>query len=263
MSARTTVTTLCDYLDFAIDAAWQAGRSTLAHYQTGVTIERKRDQSVVTVADRSAEQLIRRLITERFPKHAIVGEEFGADEAHSSHRWIIDPIDGTTTFVRGVPFYGVLVALEIDGVPEVGVAYFPALNEMVSAASGLGCRWNGRLARVSAVSSLADSTVVYTDSRAVQSRLGEDWNGLMTDTVVQRGWGDCYGHALVATGRADIMLDPRMNPWDCAALIPILHEAGGRFTDWRGRVVVDGGDAVSTNGVLHDRVLQRLASRSA
>jgi fructose-1,6-bisphosphatase/inositol monophosphatase family enzyme len=103
--------------------------------------------------------------------------------------------------------------------------------------------------------------VVYTDSRTVQSRLGEDWNGLMTDTVVQRGWGDCYGHALVATGRADIMLDPRMNSWDCAALIPILHEAGGRFTDWRGRVVVDGGDAVSTNGVLHDRVLQRLASR--
>ncbi len=95
--------------------------------------------------------------------------------------------------------------------------------------------------------------------RNVQARLGDGWNGLMSDTAVQRGWGDCYGHAWSPPGRADIMLDPRMNPWDCAALIPILQEAGGRFTDWRGRVVTDGGDAVSTNGVLHDQVLQRLS----
>lgn len=263
VSAFSPVTTLSDYLDFATDAAWQAGRSTLAHYQTSVAIERKRDQSVVTIADRTAEQLIRRLITERFPDHAIVGEEFGADEARSSHRWIIDPIDGTTTFVRGVPFYGVLLALEIDGIPKVGVAYFPALDEMVSAAIGLGCRWNGRIARVSGVSSLAEATVVYTDARNVRSRLGDDWNGLLTETSVQRGWGDCYGHALVATGRADVMLDPRMNPWDCAALIPILQESGGRFTDWRGRVVVDGGDAVSSNGVLHDQVLPRLMTNES
>lgn len=253
------MTQLSEYLDFAIDAAWQAGRSTLAHYQTGVAIERKPDQSVVTVADRAAEQLIRRLITARFPDHVIVGEEFGGDTRRSAPRWVIDPIDGTTTFVRGVPFYGVLIALEIDGVPKVGVAYFPALDEMVSAATGLGCHWNGRVARVSDVHSLADATVVYTDAGNVHARLGEGWKGLMRDTAVQRGWGDCYGHALVATGRADIMLDPRMNPWDCAALIPILHEAGGRFTDWRGRVVTDGGDAVSTNGVLHDPVLQRLS----
>jgi histidinol phosphatase-like enzyme (inositol monophosphatase family) len=248
-----------NYLEFAIDAAWQAGRSTLAHYQTGVPVERKRDQSVVTIADRTAEQLIRRLIAARFPDHAIVGEEFGGEANHTSHRWIIDPIDGTTTFVRGVPFYGVLIALEIDGVPRVGVSYFPALDEMVSAATGLGCRWNGRPVRVSTITSLAEATVVYTDAAHVQARLGENWRGLMSETAVQRGWGDCYGHALVATGRADIMLDPRMNPWDCAALIPILQEAGGRFTDWRGRVVTDGGDAVSSNGALHDQVLQRLS----
>jgi len=143
------------------------------------------------------------------------------------------------------------------------VAYFPALDEMVSAAIGLGCRWNGRIARVSGVSSLAEATVVYTDARHVRSRLGDDWNGLLTETWVQRGWGDCYGHALVATGRADVMLDPRMNPWDCAALIPILQESGGRFTDWRGRVVMDGGDAVSSNGVLHDQVLPRLTTQES
>jgi fructose-1,6-bisphosphatase/inositol monophosphatase family enzyme len=110
------------------------------------------------------------------------------------------------------------------------------------------------------VGSLAEATLVYTDARDVHGRLGDDWRGFLTGTAVQRGWGDCYGHALVATGRADIMLDPRMNPWDCAALIPILQEAGGRFTDWRGRVVVDGGDAVSTNGTLHGQVLERLSS---
>lgn len=255
------MTGLADYLEFAIDAAWQAGRSTLAHYQTGVAIERKRDQSEVTIADRAAEQLLRTLIVQRFPEHAIVGEEFGADDTRgASHRWLVDPIDGTTTFVRGVPFFGVLIGLEIDGAPCVGVAYFPALDEMVSAATGLGCRWNGRPARVTGVGSLAEATLVYTDARDVHGRLGDDWRGFLTGTAVQRGWGDCYGHALVATGRADIMLDPRMNPWDCAALIPILQEAGGRFTDWRGRVVVDGGDAVSTNGTLHGQVLERLSS---
>jgi histidinol-phosphatase len=254
---------LADFLDFAIEAAWQAGRSTLAHYQTGVRVERKPDRSDVTIADRTAEQLIRHQITARFPDHAIVGEEFGGDSTRSAHRWLIDPIDGTTTFVRGVPFYGVLIALEIEGVPEVGVTYFPALDEMVSAATGLGCRWNGRPARVSAVTSLTEATVVYTDAGNVQARLGPRWNGLIGDTAVQRGWGDCYGHALVATGRADIMLDPRMNPWDCAALIPILQEAGGRFTDWRGRAVIDGGDAISSNGALHAEVLERLTARSA
>src|SRR5262245_2383587 len=196
---------LSDFLEFAIGAAWQAGRSTLAHYQTEVAVERKPDQSVVTIADRTAEQIIPRLIATRFPDHAIVGEEFGGDSTRSAHRWMIDPIDGTTTFVRGVPFYGVLIALEIEGVPEVGVSYFPALDEMVSAATGLGCRWNGRPGRVSAVRSLDEATVVYTDAGNVQARLGPRWNGLLTDTAVQRGWGDCYGHALVATGRADIM----------------------------------------------------------
>jgi fructose-1,6-bisphosphatase/inositol monophosphatase family enzyme len=114
---------------------------------------------------------------------------------------------------------------------------------------------------VSTVTHLADACVVYTDGRAVHDRLGTGWTELQRATALQRSWGDCYGHCLVATGRADVMLDPRMNPWDCAALIPILEEAGGRFTDWRGRVVSDGGDAVSSNGSLHDEILSRLAAR--
>jgi histidinol-phosphatase len=251
---------LNDLLDFATDAAWQAGRQTLAHYQTGVTVERKLDRSVVTVADREAEQLLRRLISSRYPDHAIVGEEFGDDARQASHRWIIDPIDGTNSFVRGVPFYGVLVALQVDGESVVGVAYFPAIDEMVAAARSLGCRWNGRRVRVSAVTDLAEACVAYTDGRSLKQRLNGEWDRLLADTALQRGWGDCYGHCLVATGRADVMLDPRMNPWDCAALIPILQEAGGRFTDWRGRVDIAGGDAVSSNGALHDALLARLAT---
>jgi histidinol-phosphatase len=247
------------YLEFAVDAAWRAGRQTLAHYQTGIAVERKLDRSLVTAADRGAEELLRALISHRFPDHAVAGEEFGADAPATAPRWIIDPIDGTNTFVRGVPFYGVLLALEIDAVPVVGACYFPALDEMIAAADGLGCYWNGRRTRVSAVTTLADACVTYTEARGLQQRLGADWELLQQDTALQRGWGDCYGHCLVATGRSDIMLDPRMNPWDCAALIPILQEAGGRFTDWRGRAITDGGDAVSTNGVLHDELLRRLA----
>lgn len=261
-SSVTTVSHLSEYLDFAMEAAWQAGRQTLAHYQTGVAVQRKIDRSLVTIADRDAEKLLRDLIGWRYPDHAIVGEEFGDDGREADQRWLIDPIDGTNTFVRGVPFYGVLMALEMAREPVVGVAYFPALDEMVAAARGLGCRWNGRRTRVSGVTHLSDACVVYTDGRNVRARLGEAWPALQDATAMQRSWGDCYGHCLVATGRADVMLDPRMNPWDCAALIPILQEAGGRFTDWSGRVVTDGGDAVSTNGVLHDDMLRRLAARS-
>ena len=250
------------FLEFAVSAAWQAGRQTLAHYQTGVAVQRKLDRSVVTEADREAEQLLRRLISERYPEHAIVGEEFGNSMTNSSHRWILDPIDGTNTFVRGVPFYGVLMALEIEGTPAVGVCYFPALDEMVAAANGLGCFWNGRRARVSPITELAEACVAYTDTRGVRERLADDWSRLQEATALQRGWGDCYGHCLVATGRADIMIDPRMNPWDCAALIPILQEAGGRFTDWGGQVDINGGDAISTNGGLHDQMLRLLAAHA-
>jgi histidinol phosphatase-like enzyme (inositol monophosphatase family) len=246
------------FLDFAVDAAWRAGRTTLAHYQTGIGIERKPDRSPVTAADRGAEELLRARIRSRFPHHAVVGEEFGGDPQPHALRWVIDPIDGTNTFVRGVPLYGVLLALEIEHEPVVGAAYFPALDEMFAAARGLGCQWNGRPTRTSAVTSLADACLVFTDIRSLRARLGRRWDALEADTALQRGWGDCYGHCLVASGRADVMLDPHMNPWDCAALIPILEEAGGRFTDWRGQVTVSGGDAVSSNGALHEELVRRL-----
>jgi histidinol-phosphatase len=253
---------LSSYLEFAMDAAWAAGQSTLAYFQTGIDVERKTDDSPVTAADREAERLLRARITSHFPDHAILGEEFGSEGGSARFRWIIDPIDGTQSFICGVPLYGVLVGLEVDAVASVGVAYFPALGDVVAAATGHGCFWNGRRAHVSGTRALEDAAVGYSDTRMLEHRLGRGWRELQRLTRVQRGWGDCYGHCLVATGRLDVMLDPVMNPWDCAALIPILQEAGGRFTDWTGRARSDGGDAFSTNGHLHEQVLSYLPSVS-
>ncbi len=245
------------FLDLAIDAAWQAGQLTLAYFQTGVAVEQKADESLVTAADRSAEELLRRLIESRFPDHAIVGEEFGETERDSIYRWIVDPIDGTRSFVQGVPLYGVLIGLEIAGEMVVGVAHFPGLGDMVAAGRGEGCRWNGRQARVSGVSRLDQALVAYTDCAgfATYGR-AEVWARMQEATHTQRGWGDCYGHCLVATGRAEVMLDPIMNDWDCAALLPIVQEAGGTFTDWDGATTIYGGNGLSTNGALFDQVME-------
>jgi myo-inositol-1(or 4)-monophosphatase len=249
------VTSTREYLDFAIDAAFQAGRLVLAHYQTRVEVERKPDLSPVTAADRAGEALLRRLIERRFPRHAILGEEMGEVSSDSRHRWILDPIDGTRSFVRGVPLFGVLVALEVEREPLVGVCYLPALDEMVAAGSGEGCRWNGRPARTSSVESLSSALVSLTEPGSLERDPRGFWERLRKEAGAVRGYGDCYGHVLVATGRCEIMLDPVMNLWDCAALLPIVEEAGGSFTDWSGRRCIDGGSAISTNGPLLSSLL--------
>jgi len=246
------------YLAFALQVALDAGRVALEHYQTGVAVETKADASPVTRADRGAEQLIRQAIATKYPDHAVVGEEYGANGRASSFRWIVDPIDGTKSFIRGVPLFGVLIALEIDGRAEVGVCHMPALGETVAAATGLGCTWNGRSAHVSTIDRLGEATVVFSDGRMLARRLGARWGQWEAEAGLLRSWGDCYGHCLVATGRADVMLDPVMNAWDCAALLPIVREAGGRFSDWTGAARIDGGDAVSTNEALNGRVLELL-----
>lgn len=252
---------LDDLLAFALDAAWQAGRVTLGHYQTGLAAERKADNSPVTIADRQAEQRLRDLISAAWPDHALIGEEYGhaAGRADSGYTWIIDPIDGTKSFISGVPFYGVLLALVKDEQPVLGVAHFPALNDMVYAVRGGGCHWNGRPARVSAVSALADAVLLASDLNTfAQFNRQAAFQRLIDATYFQRTWGDAYGYALVATGRAEIMLDPIMAVWDCGPLQVILEEAGGRFTDWRGTPTIFGGEAVATNGALHDAVMALL-----
>ena len=244
------------YLDFAIEAAWQAGRLTLQYFQSTFDVDLKYDESPVTIADRGAEELLRRLIMARFPDHAIVGEEFGADHnAGAPFRWILDPIDGTRSFIRGVPLYATLVGLEIEGEMAVGVANFPALNELVSAATGLGATWNGRPCHVTDTSDLSRAVVCYTDGQGFAKHgKGEPWSKIVAAVQTTRGWGDAYGHCLVATGRADAMFDPIMSVWDCAALVPILQEAGGTFTDWKGTPTAYGQEAISSNGVLLEQI---------
>jgi histidinol-phosphatase len=253
---------LRSYLDFAIETAWQAGQLTLGHFQTGLRPDFKADESPVTVADREAEQLIRRKIEQRYPTHVIIGEEFGGKEllqqsGGASHRWFIDPIDGTRSFVRGVPLYGVLLALEIEGQAVAGVAHFPALGEMIAAASGQGCWWNGRRARVSETQSLKNALVAHYDVAAFD-KFGRAavMERFKQAAGYRAGWCDAYGYLLVATGRAEVMLDPIMEVWDCGPFLPILQEAGGYFGDWQGQATLYGREGLATTQTLLPEVLR-------
>jgi histidinol phosphatase-like enzyme (inositol monophosphatase family) len=251
---------LQDLLGVAIDAAYRGGKRTLAYFNTDLTIETKSDLTPVTLADRESEQVIRDRIARSFPDHCILGEEQGESVgADARYRWIIDPLDGTKSFIHGVPLYGTLVGLEIDGVASVGVVHLPALGETLYAARGLGCWCNGRAARVSSVDRLEDATISCTSPLSAIKR-SDAFERLASKAKLVRGWGDCYGYYLVATGKIDIMLDPAMNLWDCAPMLPILQEAGGHFTDWTGHPTIHGKDAVATNAALHDEVIAFLKS---
>ena len=248
-------------LDFAVDAAWQAGKITLEYFQTGTAVERKADASPVTLADRRAEEKLRECIQLAFPDHGILGEEFGEVAGRAPYRWVLDPLDGTRSFIQGVPMYGVMMGLEYHGQPVLGVVHLPALVETVYAAKGDGCYWNGRRAHVSAVSQLGEAVVLATSVQSLyEEGRGPVFESLQGQTRLQRTWGDCYGHILVATGRAEVMLDPILQIWDCAALRPILEEAGGTFTDWHGTPTHTGGNGLSTNGQLFEAVMDIIRS---
>src|SRR5919112_5533204 len=255
------------FLDLAVETAYEAGRLTLGYFRTGAARpEFKGDETPVTVADREAERLIRGRIRGRYPGHGIVGEEYGdedgSDGAADGLRWIVDPIDGTKAFVRGVPLYAVLIGLEVEGACEVGAAYFPALDEMVCAATGEGCYCNGRRARVSGAKALEEGILSFTDASSFEEHGREEtFRRLRRAAGGSRGWSDAYGHALVATGRIELMLDPVVNPWDCAPFPPILREAGGYFGDWSGNETIHSGEAMSTTRSLLPEVLSLIESR--
>jgi len=245
-------------LEFALSAADRLGRIALEYFRTEMRIERKADDSPVTSADRAAEEEMRALVRKAYPKDGILGEEFGEVPGESGRRWIVDPIDGTQSFIRGVPLFGTLIGLEVNGEIVLGVAHLPALDETIFAAQGQGTWWRRgasppRSARVSEVPTLSESVLCATSGPLPHQ--GAAYEKLRRSIRLERGWGDCCGHLLVATGRAEIMVDPAMNVWDCAALYPILREAGGTFTDWKGVPTVHGGEAISTNGKIFNEVL--------
>lgn len=251
-------TTLDNALNFALDAAYTAGRITLGYFLRSIAVERKGDNSPVTIADRSAEEYLREAIKSRYISDGMIGEEYGDDPGSSGLTWIIDPIDGTKSFTHGVPIYGCLLALVDESLqPLVGVAHFPALNETLYARKGGGAFFNGRPTRVSQVSEMKDAVALFSDLNTWQERtIARD--RIVNATYFQRTWGDCYGYNLVATGRAEMMVDAWMAIWDCAPFGVILPEAGGTFTDWKGNARIDGGEAFATNGILFDEVAEML-----
>ncbi len=220
-------------LAFALRTAHEAAKGTLRYFQQGVGYELKADESPVTVADQEAEAFIRREIEAAFPGEKILGEEEGGSDA--ADRWVIDPIDGTKSFIAGVPLYATLLSYEQDGKPILGVCVIPALDEVVFAESGGGCFWNTKPCRVSQKTKMSESILCcgshYTMSQA--GRLGP-FLQLAETALATRGWTDAYGHALVATGRTEAMIDPVVNHWDVSAIAVIVREAGGSFTDFKG-----------------------------
>lgn len=253
-------------LKFAVESAYRGGRSTLAHFQTGGRFEIKADSSPLTVADLKCEEIIRDEIGRHFPSEDILGEEQGG-AVGGSNRWIIDPIDGTKSFIAGVPTYATLLSYEEDGVPILGVCYFPGLDEIVYAERGLGTFWNGRQVKVSERDSL-DGCILGCGGPASMIKYGRmpGFESISKRSLVSRTWSDAYGHALVATGRSDVMLDPVVSRWDLSAMRVIVEEAGGVFTDFSGGDPFEKGDfeleAISSNGRIHSLILDVYAERS-
>jgi histidinol phosphatase-like enzyme (inositol monophosphatase family) len=238
-------------LEATAEVAQLAARTAMRWYRRGVDVELKGDGSPVTIADREAERVAREWIAERFPADGLHGEEFGLERPDATRRWMLDPIDGTKSFVRGVPLWGTLIACCEGDTVLAGAACFPAVDELVVAAAGEGCWWNGTRAHVSTVDQLDRATALVTDDRFPdRPTRAAQWQQLASRVAVARSWGDCFGYLLVATGRAEIMVDDIVNPWDTAAIYPIITEAGGTFTAWDGTVTAFGTSAIATNAAL-------------
>ena len=242
-----------------IDIAQEAGRLIIQHQSPGMKVDRKADNSPVTLADRNAEELIAQRLSRSFPEDGIIGEEHGRYEGRSNRLWTIDPIDGTKAFVHGVPLFGTVIGLLENDKSVLGIIHLPALDETIAAARGTGCSWNEQPARVSSVDCLEDSLMVSSHVRGIY-RLGleERFKDLLMRVWIYRTWADCYGYALVATGRAEICFDTGAKLWDTAPLPTIIEEAGGRFTNLSGEVTAYAKNALATNGPLHNITLDYL-----
>jgi histidinol-phosphatase len=253
--------------DLAVEAAQQAGKVALKYFPDvdsaafASRVEWKEDQSPVTLADREAEALLRTTILRSFPNDGFLGEEYGDQPGSSGFRWIIDPVDGTRSFVRGVPVWGTLVGLEYKGETIAGVVVVPPWGHVYRALRGDGAYRGEKRIRVSDVSKLSEAHLFYS-SLSWFTRAGrqQEFINLAQRTQRQRGFGDFYGFVLVAQGSGELMVEHGVHIWDVAAIKPIIEEAGGRFSDWDGGTGIDRPDVVVSNGKLHDEVLALLKS---
>lgn len=253
-------------LQFARDIAELGGRIAMGHFGKRPDRKQKPDGTWVTEADWAVEAQIRIRIARTFPEHNILGEEEGLTAAGGGEptpgapTWVIDPIDGTNNFMSGIPVWATLVALRIDNKNLVGVAHAPAIGETYDAAVGLGARFNGTDIKVDPVDTLADASIVCGSVKRLFDSHKNFFDELVRSTWRNRGFGDFWGHMLVARGAAHVMVDPETSLWDVAALEPIVTEAGGRMTHLDGSPWKDSGSCLTTNGALHDEVVA-LATR--
>ena len=242
--------------ELAMDAARKAGDLARGFYETTFDVEKKADNSPVTIADKQAEQLIRQMVAQHFPDDGFLGEEFGDQPGASGFRWVIDPIDGTRSFVRHIPIWATLIGLEHRGEQIGGIAYIPVFDQMYRALRGDGAYVNDRRIQVSKEDKLSESLMCYSSIRWFQGAGREKtFLELVSKTQRQRGFGDFYGFVLVAEGAADLMLEHGVHEWDVAALKAIVEEAGGTFTDWKGTPTTATPDVLATNGKLHAATL--------
>ncbi|MDX2129711.1 MAG: histidinol-phosphatase [Chloroherpetonaceae bacterium] len=253
-------------LELALDASREAGKIAMSFYRNRyLEVMTKRDASPVTKADQESEKKITSLIKKKFPNDEILGEEFGSSKSKKSktsqkRKWIIDPIDGTKSFIHGVPLFGMMIGFEIDDTPTVGVVHFPALGETYYAEKGQGAFRNLQRLSVSKISTFSEATLLLTSPEYLtEEAKTHPFYALRDEAKLVRMWGDCYGHCLVAAGEADLMIDPKMNPWDCAALLPILTEAGGKIFDFKGKYHSYGGSLVSANAALGKVMLSMIS----
>lgn len=252
-------------LDYALQVSRQAEALVMKYFQNdSLQVVLKGDQSPVTVADRGAEEFLRGKLAQEFPDDAIMGEEFGAKAGTSGYRWILDPIDGTKSFIHGVPLFGMLIGLQFEQACVAGICRIPALQEVVYARRGAGAWWQRGedeplRAQVTQTTQLSEALFLFTAVEGFQEIGRYELLGEFSAACrLARSWGDCYGHILVATGRADFMVDPLLAEWDAAALIPIIEEAGGVFMDWTGTATALGGNGISTTPALQEAILAML-----
>lgn len=248
---------LRELLDVATEAAHAAGTRALGYFKVGehaLGIERKGDDTPVTVADRSAETVCRDVLSRYFPTHKITGEEHPDQGSDDRYTWIIDPIDGTKSFIYGVPLWGTLLGCLVDGKPSVGVIYCAGLDEMVAAADGEGCWFNGRRAKCSDVARIEDAAISTTSITRAIDRSGA-YRDMADRAKLNRGWGDAYAYLSVAMGRTDAALDPKVSVWDVSPYPPIFREAGGHWGNWNGESDIKGNDSFACAAGLKDEIL--------
>lgn len=251
---------MTEYKEFARHLSLMSGAVIRQYFRTEISVDKKKDLSPVTIADKKAEELMREEIMKNFPEHGIIGEELGIHNKDAEYKWVLDPIDGTKSFICGTVVFGTLIALMKNERPVLGVFNQPVLNEFLIG-DNESCSLNGEDVHVKPAGDLSEAVLLTTDHLNVEKYQDiEKFNKLTKSVKLYRNWGDCYGYYLLTTGFADIMIDPVMSIWDLMALVPIVKGAGGVITDYKGNDAVTGSSVIaSSSDAIHKAVLKILS----